>query len=393
MVFSPVQNRKLRFHLLGLVHLPVSRRYMACAFTQKIEKLSRMLLGLGHEVFLYGAEGSDAPCTEFIQTHSLNDIRDTWGSGDNRFDIGYDYINEQFRHDLNEPPHERTLLTQKYYAAAISEINKRKRVDDFLLLTQGYYQKPIDEGVGLWLTVEPGIGYRGSYARFRAFESAYMQNFTYGSQFPYQSIDGHYYDRVIPNYFDPGDFPFCAKECREDYFLYIGRVIVRKGVSTAIKVCEILNKKLIVAGTGDLDINSPVVERFGHANVEERAHLMSRAQAIFVPTIYLEPFAGVHIEAMMCGTPAITTDFGVFPETVRNGVNGYRCQTLNDFVQAARLAPKLDNQWISYHAQEHYSMDSVAKLFNKWFNELHDLYRSAHEEGALAWHRVSEEEA
>jgi hypothetical protein len=58
---------------------------MGCAFTQKIVKLSKMLLSLGHEVILYGAEGSDAPCTEFVQTHTLSEIRQEWGSGDNRF--------------------------------------------------------------------------------------------------------------------------------------------------------------------------------------------------------------------------------------------------------------------------------------------------------------------
>lgn len=32
-------------------------------------------------------------------------------------------------------------------------------------------------------------------------------------------IDGQYYDAVIPNYFDPDDFPYSEK--KEDYFLYI----------------------------------------------------------------------------------------------------------------------------------------------------------------------------
>jgi len=95
-------DKKYRFHLLGLAHLPVSRRYMGCAFTQKIDKLSRMLLRRGHEVFLYGAEGSDTPCTEFVKTHTLQDIRDTWGEGDNRFEIGYDWKQRGFRHDFNQ---------------------------------------------------------------------------------------------------------------------------------------------------------------------------------------------------------------------------------------------------------------------------------------------------
>ena len=93
--------KKFRFHLLGLVYLPTSEKYMACAFTQKNVKLAKMLLAMGHEVFVYGAEGSDVPCTEFIQTHTLKEIRDTWGEGDNRFEIGYDWhsnnLNMQYK--------------------------------------------------------------------------------------------------------------------------------------------------------------------------------------------------------------------------------------------------------------------------------------------------------
>lgn len=47
----------------------------------------------------------------------------------------------------------------------------------------------------------------------------------------------------------------------------------------------------------------------GSVGVKERAELMAYADAVMVPTTYLEPFGGVVIEAMLSGTPAITTDF------------------------------------------------------------------------------------
>ena len=378
-----------RFHLLGYAHLPVSEHYMACAFTQKVVKLSKMLLSLGHEVYLYGSEGSDAPCTEFIQTHTLHDIRDAWGEGDNRFEIGYDWKTKGFKHDFNVQP--KKQATTKFYEAAIENINRRKKDDDFLLVMQGAYHKPIADGVNLWLTCEPGIGYRGSYCKYRAFESASLMNFTYGSEHPRQSINGNYYDRVIPNYFDLKDFPFVEK--KEDYFFFIGRMISRKGVWTAIKATQAIGAKLILAGQQDSEIDVTKLpshcEFIGYVEPEHRSELMGKARAVFVPTLYLEAFGGVNVEAQLCGTPVITTNFGVFPETVIHGFTGFLCNTLDDFVKAAEAVEWLNPDEIRHHA-ERYLMDNVKWEFDRWFQDLYQLYLSARDPSVKGWHYIEE---
>lgn len=385
-------NKKYRFHLLGLCHLPTSEEYMACAFTQKNYKMAKMLMNMGHEVYLYGAEGSNAPCTKFIQTHTLKDIRDTWGDGDNRFDIGYDWHSGQFRHDINEP---RKPVTIKYYDNAIKEINKIKKPDDFLIITQGTYQKPIDDGVKLYLTVESGIGYRGSYAKWRSFESTYIQYFTYGSEHPRQSINGAFYDRVMPNYFDTKDFPFVDK--KDDYFLFMGRMIQRKGVGIAIETCQAIGAKLILAGQLSDEISLDYikslknVEFVGFADVKKRAELMGKAKAVFTPSTYLEPFCGVHAEAMLCGTPVITTNFGAFTDTVQNNVNGFRCDTLNDFVKAAKKVGELDPKKVRETA-ERFTLEEVSKLYSKWWDDLYQVYLSATTPNVKGWHYIEPQE-
>lgn len=378
--------KKLRFHVLGLVHLPTSEKYMSCAFTQKNVKMCKMLLDLGHEVFLYGAEGSDAPCTRFIQTHTLNDIRQEWGDGDNRFEIGYDWKSTQFRHDIIS---DITETTKKYRNKVVEEISKNKRPDDFLLITQGVYQKPIADALNLYLTIEPGIGYRGSFAKFRAFESTYIQNFTYGSEHPRQSINGNHYDRVIPNYFDLKDFPLVEK--KEDYYLFIGRLIIRKGLNIAVQTVEAIGGKLIVAGQKDPEteylMNNKVIEYVGYADVKKRAELMGKAKAVFTPSTYLEPFCGVHAEAMLCGTPVITTNFGAFTDHVHDGLNGYKCDTLQDFIDATKKVENLDPKKVRLYATK-FTMDSVKLKYNKWFLELHMVWESTVDSSKKAWNYI-----
>lgn len=374
--YGSPRTEKYRFHYPGLVHVPISERYMACAFTQKIVKLSKMLLSLGHEVYLYGAEGSDAPCTEFVQTHTLKDIRDAWGDPGNDEELGYDWRKWNFRHDFNA---KRKPVTLKHYANTIEAINARKHPDDFLLLPQGFYHKPVSDAVKLFLTCEPGIGYHGVFTRFKAFESAALQNFSYGSASPGKCVNGNYYDRVIPNYFDPADFPLC--EDKGDYYLFVGRMIQRKGVWTAIHATQAIGAKLILAGQETDEVNTgnlPAHCKFiGYVDRDQRAEVMGHAKGVFVPTLYLESFGGVNVEAQLCGTPAITTNFGCFPETVKHGVTGFLCNTLQDFVDAAKKAPELDPFTIHTIAMR-YAMNNVRHEYQNWFDDLYQLYRSAY---------------
>ena len=394
-------KRKYRFHLLGLVHLPCSKIYMACAFTQKNYKLARMLLSLGHEVYYYGSEGSDVPCTKFIQTHTLSDIRNDYGNGDGQFEIGYDWTNSNFRHDFATEPKPSTL---KYYANTIAAINEVKRPDDFLLCSMGLYHEIIAKAVNLYLTCEPGIGYLGSMkGRFRAFESSFLQNFIYGSEHPYESISGSSYDRIIPNYFDPEDVEFSSQ--KEDYYLFIGRMIKRKGILIAYLVTQAIGKKLLIAGQGahvdhrgylvpnenpDFELPPGNWEYVGYADVEKRKKLMAHAIATFTPTEYLEPFAGTHVESMLSGTPPITTNFGVFPGTIpdtENGKVGFRCNVLKDFAHAANNAKNVDHAYIRKYA-ERFLMDNVKWEYQQWFDDLYDLYEGAVNPGKKGWYKL-----
>ncbi len=404
-------ENKYTFHLITLAHLPQHKKFMSCAFTQKNRKLAKMLTSMGHTVYAYCSEGSDiaeyCDSKNLIQvtTHSLKDIADDYGDGWNLDDypsVKYDTSNTDFRHDFNSVKNPSTV---KFYTSCIDHINKVKQPDHFLLLTQGVYHSPIADAVNLFLTCEPGVGYRGSInSRFRAFESSYIQNFTYGSEHPFASINGSYYDRVIPNYFDPNDIEFSDQ--KEDYYFFIGRMIKRKGIITAALACNAMGKKLIIAGQGakvnsngylipmtdpDFELPPGTWEYVGYCDVDKRKKLMANAIATFVPTEYLEIFGGTHVESMLSGTPPITTNFGVFPGTIPDCVNGsvgFRCNTLQDFIDAATIAKDVNHVWVREYAEQ-FLMDKVKHQYQKWFSDLYNVYESTISD-KKGWHRIEE---
>lgn len=373
---------KYRFHLPGLMHLPVSKKYTSCAYTQKMIKFSKMMLSLGHEVYIYGAEGSEVPCTEFIQTHTLADIKAIWGDGADN-ELGYDWYKKGFN-ESKVAPKLRTDLFPRFIATVASEIRKRADEQDFFLNPSGLYYKPIEQAVGLLNSCEYGIGYTQSYLNFKAFESAFLMNFTYGG-----STHGHMlrptgFDRVIPNYFDPEDFQFT--ETKQEYILYLGRITYAKGVTIAVKVADALNMKLIIAGQGEVtwdpdkgylkglefEVTSPNIEYWGFADTETRKMLLSNAKMVMVPSLYMEPFGGVNVEAQLSGTPVLATNWGAFPETIIDGKTGFLCHTNEEFIEKAKKVGDLDPKEIRRHA-ERYLMDNVKHEYNEWFKFINEI--------------------
>ncbi len=355
---------KLRFHFLGLAHLETHKDNSSCAYTQKIIKLAKMIKKYGHTVYFYGVEGSQVECDEFVQVSTQEDLRRSYGD--------YDRSKHFFKQDPNDWAH------QTFNKNAIEGILERKQERDMLLCPMGVYQKSIADAVGL-LTVEPGIGYSGVFSDHRVFESYAWMHYIYGLL---RIDDGVWYDAVIPNYFDLADFPFNPH--KQDYLLYFGRIINRKGVQVASDVAKKTGNQLYIVGQGSLNNPNEGIYLGDEKHIvyhpavgpSERAELLSNAKAVLMPTYYLEPFGGVNVEAQLCGTPVITSDWGAFPETVLHGVTGYRCRTFEEFCWAvnniSRIKPKACRKW----AQDNYSMERVGKMYEEYFQRLNRLFDS-----------------
>jgi 2-polyprenyl-3-methyl-5-hydroxy-6-metoxy-1,4-benzoquinol methylase len=343
----------VRFHVVALPHTNVSDEHVSCAFNQKTLKFCRMMMGLGHEVTLYSSEITDAEVTEHVVCISEAE-RVACLEGRHYTEASFDATK----------PHWQQFNARVAHEMACQRLQDR----DFICLIGGLANKAIADAFPGHMVVEYGIGYPGPFAPYQVFESYAWMHTTYGAQQGNANALGGFYHDVIPSYFEPKDFPVSHPE---DYYLYIGRLTDNKGWHIAQDVCQHRNARLIVAGPGHF---SGYGEYVGEVGVKERGTLMAGAIATFVPTLYIEPFGSVHAESMMCGTPVITTDWGVFVETVENGKQGFRCRTFAEFCQAAEDVKALDRKAIRKYARSKFSMDVVAQQYERYFSKLLTLW-------------------
>lgn len=337
-----------RFHVVGLPHTALDGAYSCCAFTNKARRFAWMMKSLGHHVTLYAAASNDTPCDELVvcADHPMPPDQ-----------FSFDVSHEHWQH-MN--------------AKVIEAMRPRLQQRDFICLIGGTCQKPIADAFPQHMAVEYGIGYAGTFARYRVFESHAWMHSVYCQGRDAGQVDGGFFDDVIPNYFDVAEFPFSAQ--KDNYFLYIGRLTRRKGIQIAVDTCERIGARLVIAGLpGDFEPPASA-EYVGPVSPERRGELMSRARAVFVPTQYIEPFGGVAVEAMLCGTPVITTDWGAFPEYVQNGFNGWRCRTLAEFCVAAARAGYVNREQIRLAAIERFDMRNVRHQYQTYFNRLSTLW-------------------
>lgn len=354
----------MRFHCLGVQHTITSKEYVACAFTQKVLKFCSMMTLRGHTVIHYGHQDSDVECTEHVTVLTREQYNKVYGA--------HDFRSKLFKFDQDDEAY------NEFNQNAIREINARKHPGDWLLAFWGSGHEPICKGAGEGMRVcEPGIGYPyGHFAEYKIFESyAMYHSFTGIPRVAHcVGFDVWSKEAVIPNYFDPNDFEF--SEQKDDYFLFLGRIGIAKGVDMAIRMSEHLGKKLIIGGQNAESGLSEVgmwpppshVEIVGHMNVEQKKKYMSRAKAVICMSTFSEPFCGVHVEALMCGTPVITSDWGAMTEFNIHGVTGFRCRTLQQMIDAARqldiISPFTCRTW----ALENFSLDKVALKYELFFS-------------------------
>lgn len=339
----------MRFHIPSLPHTQTTKDYCWCAYTQKVRRFCDMMMSLGHEVYLYGGTENEAECTEFISVVSEKDRKEWFGN----YEWNTMVFNEWHRDaDCWKIMNLRTIL----------EIQKRKSPGDILGIIAGLCQEQLPMALPEMRYVEWGIGYEGIIPQgLHVFESNAFMHYVYGQK---GITDGRFFDAVIPNSFDDEDYIF--EDYKEDYLLYLGRLTHRKGMPIVEEMAK-RGHKIVVAGQGDIRI--PGTEHVGVVKGRNKAKLLAGAKALLAPTLYIEPFGGVVVEAMLSGTPVITTDSGAFTETVRDGIDGFRCHTMGEFEEAAEKVRDLNSSAIRMNAEK-YLTTNVRFQYDNYFKRI-----------------------
>lgn len=257
-------------------------------------------------------------------------------------------------------------------------------VDDWFYkrLDEVYAPAPNDVVVHTWprkpndtflsrrtIHIEGGVGYDfPPWGAFRIYESEAWRHFLWGKYG--STLSDRQNSWVISWPFEAADWP--AAELPRLYVSFLARLIPDKGFALLKEVARRMpGTKFKIAGTGYAGKGwPPNVELVGPVNGSDRVDFLSRSIAHLCPTEYVEPLNGSAIEAMLCGTPVLASDWGGFTETVIEDVTGWRCSTVDEYVSALYRTVSIDRAACRRSAIDRFSIETAVPKYRRVLERL-----------------------
>jgi hypothetical protein len=346
-------------HVLGVAHTVPSEDYLLCAFTAKVLLFPEVIQPFGWHVIEYSNEGSESTAREHVVI------------------LTKDRLRTLSKRKSREEPHDvdvgNTELREEFQRILVEKVRSRAKPGDVICHVWGPNME-VYEKFRSCHHVEICVGYTASPGLpFRVYESSAWMHWHYGKA---GQEDGHNYKWVIPSPIDADLWTLCSDP--DDYAVFLGRIASRKGIETLVEIARRMPELPIHAyGPGDLSdwtIKAPPNLFFkGPVFGKARVDVVRRARCMLMPTAFIEPFGNSGVEAQLCGVPLLATSFGAFQETVVDGVTGFRCHTLADWIEAIHLSESLDRRQIAASAYLRYSKEAIGKKFDWALKQLSDL--------------------
>jgi glycosyltransferase involved in cell wall biosynthesis len=186
--------------------------------------------------------------------------------------------------------------------------------------------------------------------------------------------------RAIPNPIDVGAWPL--REHKDDYLLWVGRMVAEKGPHRAIAAARAAGVPLVLAGViqpgqqafFDREV-APHVDGDRVCFVGEVTGIVMRslfagARALLLPIRWEEPFGMVIIEALACGTPVIAFPEGAARELVVDGKTGFLVANESAMSAAVDRLPQLVARDCRTWVAEHCHVDVVAAAYEQTYRSV-----------------------
>lgn len=270
---------------------------------------------------------------------------------------------------------------QQFNARAIVEIQRRLKPQDFIAIVAGHTQhQVVNYFMSQALIIEPEVGYSGILREgtYCCFESYSWMHNVYGAL---DIGDGRAFDTVIPNFQNPDDFEVGTDD---GYILYMGRMILRKGVMEAAEIAKAAGKPIVFIGAGAKQESDELIvcadgtqvvgenmTYLGAVGPVERKSILSHASTQLVPTRYIEPFGTVFIEGMMSGLAPVATDWGSFSDNLPKPLRFRSLQQAIDGIEYS--VASRGQKWRDY-AIGKFSESVCAAQYKDWLDRLRTLY-------------------
>ncbi|RZL30531.1 MAG: glycosyltransferase family 4 protein [Pedobacter sp.] len=164
--------------------------------------------------------------------------------------------------------------------------------------------------------------------------------------------------------------------------IFLSRLDKVKGCHIAIEIAKRTNNKLVIAGNIseiyheieyfkkeiEPHIDGIQIKYVGAVNDIEKNHLLGQSKAMLFPINIKEAFGMVMAESMACGTPVIAFNKGSVPEVVIDGVNGYRCDTVEQMIEAVNKIDKINRIDVRKDSESRFSSKVIAGEYLNLFS-------------------------
>jgi glycosyltransferase involved in cell wall biosynthesis len=200
------------------------------------------------------------------------------------------------------------------------------------------------------------------------------------------------YLATIYNGIDVENFPFNPKP--KDYFVWVGELSPRKGISQVLQIAKLAKIKLLIAGRIpppeqkndhlffkkhiERKLNKGNIFYMGELSGERLKKVYKNAVAFLYPLQWEEPFGLTMVESMACGTPVIAFKRGSVPEVIKDKKVGFvvkpflpdKKQNFLGFLEAIRNIGKISRKECRSWAEQNFSTKRMADDYEKVYYQI-----------------------